>query len=672
MPKKTINMQCNLTEQDAESAGSLWEVSVLVEGKSANGPYYPADVLQKCYERVDGINSYLYQIRDGLFHLPDEFQREHDNTLLGNVIGWFNDSRVDVIDGKTAIISHLYIHKAAKSVRDFFVDCWEHGKQIGFSITALAEFEFKEVAGNVIEWITDLWFMSADPVSHPAVAGAQAIRLLESTKEVRNPIMEELRSELTKLAQLVTPDITVQEDLDRIQAVALVTQIIESLSPNLFPDAPFRDKLVRLRDAIEHERDGEAGELLKNLIALESKDMKTKLESLAILVKDAKWDDAKESISTLLSISEAIDDGDEEYPDLVDTLKKIQMMIQDEEIEAADKALSELIKMIDKDAENPEDTEELPLPPEGNDNEYPLPMPEPELEPEDEYPLPPGNNRGEEEDNLDTVSLEKELDKIMSEEHEKEVATVGESVDVRAGRIKESADVRTARIELERMLETTNLPDKTREKITRALDGKEVSKRAIQEAIRAETQYLRDVGVNLSGVSSASQKAIDAAVDRTSDVLNTEVQGFKTIMAESQQEVVELKQGIEGAFAESQQEVAELKQGIEGALAEYKNLVTSMKEEAEKANTKQLLENLLPLTPLPQSSAKRIREQFDNTTASKEEIKEAIQKEATMANEVLGELTSTVLGFGDDDKVPTNEVEARKSVEDFFGERLGV
>ena len=642
MPKKTINMQCNLTEQDAESVGSLWEVSVLVEGQSANGPYYPADVLQKCYERVDGINSYLYQIRDGLFHLPDEFQREYDNTLLGNVIGWFNDSRVDIVDGKTTIISHLYIHKAAKSVRDFFIDCWEHGKQIGFSITALAEFEFKEVAGNVTEWITDLWFMSADPVSQPAVAGAQAIRLLESTKEVRNPIMEELRSELTKLAQLVTPDITVQEDLDRIQAVALVTQIIESLSPNLFPDAPFRDKLVRLRDAIEHERDGEAGELLKNLIALESKDMKTKLESLAILVKDAKWDDAKESVSALLSVSEAMDDGDEEYPDLVDTLKKIQMMIQDEEIEAADKTLSELIKMLDKDVENPEDIEELPLP----------------LEPEDAYPLPPDNNLGEEENNLDTVSLEKELDRIMSEDvkeqPEKERATVGKSVGVRTEHIKESADVRTTRIELERMLETANLPDKTREKITRDLDGKEVSKRAIQETIRAETQYLHDVGVNLSGIPSETQNAIDAAVDKTSDVLNTEVQGFKTTMAESQQEV------------------AELKQGIEGALAEYKNLVTSMKEEAEKANTKQLLENLLPLTPLPQSSAKRIREQFDNTTASKEEIKEAIQKEATMANEVLGELTSTVLGFGDDDKVPTNEAEARKSVEDFFGERLGV
>jgi len=646
MPKKAIKVQCSSTEKGADPSGSLWEVSVLVEGRSANGPYYPPEVLEACYERVNGINSYLYQLQDGLFHLPEEFQREYDNQLLGNVIGWFSDPRIGVADGKKAIVANLYIHKVAQSVRDFFKECWEHGKQIGFSITALAEYEPRVIADETVEWVTNLWFMSADPVSQPAVAGAQAIRLLESVKEVRKSIMKELQKGLEDLVKRVTPDLQVDE-LDRTKAVALVTQIIESLSPDLFPDAPFREKLVRLRDAIEHERDDEAKTLLDALLVAQEAikpDVKTSLESLQVMVKDSEWDDAKKSVAQLIAVSEAvIGDAKVEIDstELVEMLKKLQLMIEDKELEAAEMMLAALIKTLTDTEEEGED--EPPTPPE---DEYPLPPEIPAVDEEE----PAGESTQDVTDEF--AQLEKELDAILDETSTEEIP-ISKEGGIMAETVRESSPVRTARLELESLLNTAALPDKAKKKIAEAFTGREASKTEMQNAIIAEADYLKAVGVNLDMVPTEVQRAVDTAVQIASQALEAEISKFRQ------------------KVSKSENETKSIQETIQDEISSFKQVVTDIRKEADKARTAKLLETLVPMTPLPKSSVKRVMEQFSGTTATEVEIKEAIQREATMANEVLGELTSTVLGFGSED-VPSTEEEAISSVESFFADRLGV
>jgi len=155
--KTTQTLTCEAKPSDSK-VGKLWEVVPIISGLSANNVYYPADVLEEHYDRINWANSYLYALKDGSFeHLPEDFYLKQDRDYIGNLVGWLENPHVETSGDKTKIIANWYIHKAAKSVREFLLDCWEHGKKITLSVTALVDSSKRVFDGKMVDWVNDIY-----------------------------------------------------------------------------------------------------------------------------------------------------------------------------------------------------------------------------------------------------------------------------------------------------------------------------------------------------------------------------------------------------------------------------------------------------------------------------------------------------------------------------------
>lgn len=247
----------------ADSVGALWKVRVLPEGESLNRwqgfpIYYSKELLKRVAPKLEGVPAYIYQVGEaGLDHLPEGFRKIADS-LIGNMIGWYRNPRVEEKDGRASLVADLYIHSGASHVRKFLKEAWEQGRKLGVSIVADGPVTFKRLGGKMVAWVDDLTFRSADPVSHPAT-GAEFLALLESDRDgiiPREARMEKVSEYLLDLADKIAPDLVAslkeaKTPLAKEEAVALVSSLMETLNVESFPEKNLRDRLQRLRETIE-------------------------------------------------------------------------------------------------------------------------------------------------------------------------------------------------------------------------------------------------------------------------------------------------------------------------------------------------------------------------------------------------------------------------------------
>nr|AGF93102.1 hypothetical protein FLSS-17_0010 [uncultured organism] len=220
---------------ESDQEGKSWKVSLIEEGASSNGyngykRYYPGTLLENIVERFEDIPAYMYQAgEDILDHLPEDARKIGQLNL--NLIGFYENPRLETIEGKKNIVADLKVHDGAESVRELLKDMWNRGKELGVSIVAEGKVEIGKVKGKKYAVMKDIIPESVDPVTNPAT-GARFLELKE--KEVGNLHFE---SELGGLVSSFDPDIEEQlgveinseADLDVEERQIVLDSLIESV-----------------------------------------------------------------------------------------------------------------------------------------------------------------------------------------------------------------------------------------------------------------------------------------------------------------------------------------------------------------------------------------------------------------------------------------------------------
>lgn len=269
------NIPVKLVEES--KSGKVWKVSLLSEGASKNTTngaprYYPEELLREVCERFEGIPAYVYKAgEEGFDHLPAKYQ-EKEGDLLLNKIGWYENPRLETIEGETHIVADLKIHDGAESVSKFLKEAWEKGKRLGASIVADGYAKLKKVQDKTYAVMEDLIPKSVDPVSEPAT-GAKFLELLESEE-----VEMELSEGLVKLAEELKPETlesfdggipeerALQEDEEQLK---FIDKLMESFDAESFQEKLVGNQLGRLREAVFKEQEKKATGILLEMLGEE-------------------------------------------------------------------------------------------------------------------------------------------------------------------------------------------------------------------------------------------------------------------------------------------------------------------------------------------------------------------------------------------------------------------
>lgn len=612
-------IMCSSSQPLEEVNGSRWRICALTAGKSENDAYYPEEVLKNDFQGLEGCNSYIYRLDEGagmvFDHLPQEFLTPFDAPLMGHLIGWFSNPQIEILDEKTAITAELYIHRSAQPARNFFLDCWEHGKEIGFSITALTAYSNRMFDGTPVHWIEKMWFISCDPVSYPAVKGARALKLLESIKkEARKEMDGKVLECLFQIGQKIAPELKATGKT-REASIAFCSHLIETLT-ECFPDSAIKGRLISLREALEKEDDTEAQKILE-LVSSDfevGKTLYAKVEKLRASLEAGQKTQIREAYQLCLADMEKIDDQA-----MMEKLLSLKTLLDSEEWEAAKEYVAGLIDLF-----APETPAEVyPEPAEVVPELAPVTV---EPTPAEAYPLPPI---------VEDIALEMPSIEIKKGS-EPELETPG---------------VRVSRIELESILKSSGLPEAAREKISKSFANAETSRESIQQAVEQENNYLTSLGVFLSGQETDVEKAVKKAVNEVKVAFEKDKKAVN-------QAVNEMKMAFE-------KELTTFRESAENAKTE----MSLFQESVSKTKTQEMVRRLIQESFLPAVCARRIEAMFADKVATEEEVKTAIKAESALTSEVIASIASTVKGFGDSAPV-TDEETARAYVESFFDARL--
>ena len=647
-----VKMRCSSVQPlDDVVLGSRWRICALTAGKSENDAYYPAEVLKNDFAGMKDCNSYIYRLDEGASmvfdHLPAEYLTPFDAPLMGHLIGWFSEPKIETLDGNTAITAELYIHRSAQPVRNFFLDCWEHGKEIGFSITALTAYSNRLFEGEPVHWIEKLWFISCDPVSYPAVKGARALKLLESIKkEARKEMDEKVLDSLFQIGLKIAPELKATGK-NRDAGIAFCSQLMETLSVEGFPDATIKKRLSSLREALEKDNDAEA----QKILALISTDfevgrfLSASVDKLRASIETGQSTSIRKAYQLCLADMDKIDDKA-----MREKLLSLKTLLDGEEWEAAKEYIAGLIEMISKDM-YPETGYPEPAP----EETYPLPPETPPAEVPAEAAIPayavaageivsPVIDATTAVPSVSVTPAQPAPAAVDTERKESE----HKMVTVRAELpVMETPGVRVTRIELESILKGSGLPLPAQEKIKGRILNSEVSREAIQLQVAEEKTYLTSMGFLITdGQETEIEKAVRLATNEVRIAFEKEATQFKTEIA---------------AFRESALQ----------AQAEFKTEMGTLQESSKKTLTQEMVKRIVRESFLPAVCARRVELMFVDKVASEEEVKTAIAAEAALTSEVIASIASTVTGFGDAEPV-TDEATAKNYVEKFFDARLSI
>mgnify|MGYP001106393485 CR=1 FL=1 len=376
-PTECMRHELDITIVEAAPAGARWRVVVLPEGFSKNTwqgfpIYYPAELLHRVAAKLRGVPAYLYQAGSRAFfdHLPEAL-REARGQLVANLIGWFDNPRVNRDkQGRLILEAELYLHKGAKAVREFFRDAWELGKKIGFSIVADGRASIRELDGRTVAYMEDLDFASVDPVTYPAT-DARVVALVESTsqprprgesvrREKRGGAVDRLKELIWDLAQRLNVDLAEAGEFDMPAAIMSVTKLIDVLNQSSPAEALLREGLLEARKAVEAGAIEFAEALLAGLLGkplakepevqpAEAREKPAKgslfdkLEDLHQLIKRGDVEAAEKLIDAVLAGRYPSPYEGTPKGTLFDKLENLQRLIKERDLESAEKLLAAVL-----------------------------------------------------------------------------------------------------------------------------------------------------------------------------------------------------------------------------------------------------------------------------------------------------------------------------------------
>lgn len=258
---------------ESDSKGKKWEVVLIQEGWSANGIYYPIEVLEKAIPLFEGVQASAYEFDGKLYdHLPDPVRNSHGEAVTENIIGFFTNVRVGKIpeSDRRGLLATFVFSGDSAHLQQIMVDAWNEGLKnfLGFSIDAEGKTEPGLREGR--EGLIATEFTSVAEVtlvSHPA-AGGQFTRLAASANQkfrgAKMNLLEILRLFLEGLDS--TPFEGLAEDaFNEAKADEILGTMIEA-STGLTAGI-----LKKLRSMLKNNKVDEALEFIKSLEAKEDK-----------------------------------------------------------------------------------------------------------------------------------------------------------------------------------------------------------------------------------------------------------------------------------------------------------------------------------------------------------------------------------------------------------------
>jgi len=219
--------------------GSVWNVRLIVEGHTASGRYFPADVLREAIPLFEGARSYVNH--------PDENFQGGDRPTE-NLVGWFENVTLKEGDGLYADW-HILAHSGKDYLREQLVELQEANKLdlIGLSLLGLGKNSFKQVDGKTVKYSEAITMVrSVDLVDVPGAGG----KVLEA---IRESDAQKIRSEIMSLETMTAEELkeanpTLYEDMLRMSLAAAEAAKSEGDSkpepepePELKPDEKLRE-----------------------------------------------------------------------------------------------------------------------------------------------------------------------------------------------------------------------------------------------------------------------------------------------------------------------------------------------------------------------------------------------------------------------------------------------
>ena len=256
--------------------GTTWDVVLIQEGWSANGIYYPLDVLTEAIPIFEKVQASAYEFDGKLYdHLPDAIRDRFGDSVVKNIVGWFTEIKPDRIPGsdKQGLLARFHIAENAQWFRQLLSDAWEHDLKnfLGFSIDARGDMnpgirEGRE--GNIATRIQEVDEVTV--VSHPAAGGAlkRLVASATANHKRRTGTMRFLEA-LLELLRRLDPTQLEGKDPSRLtesDVTSMVRKIAEEMDETEFSAAHTKAKLTELLDMVEAGKRKKAVEILEDLL----------------------------------------------------------------------------------------------------------------------------------------------------------------------------------------------------------------------------------------------------------------------------------------------------------------------------------------------------------------------------------------------------------------------
>ncbi len=188
---------------EADPEGKSWVVCLIREGWSANGRYYPADVLERALPLFEQAPIAIYgwhPEQQSLGHLPPQVRSAVPDGLAANIVGWAEGVYGDRDEAgrfEVRATFHCTDGRLAKTL----TEAWNRGKRdlLGFSIDAVGETQpgtAEGRRGHIVRAITAVHETTV--VSNPA-AGGRYLRLVAAIERSPEMNWKLLKSKLREL-----------------------------------------------------------------------------------------------------------------------------------------------------------------------------------------------------------------------------------------------------------------------------------------------------------------------------------------------------------------------------------------------------------------------------------------------------------------------------------------
>lgn len=437
---------------------------------------------------------------------------------------------------------------------------------------------------------------------------------------------------LLELAGKLAPDLIAdvqeaEQELSKDEAIALVTNLIETLNPDSFPEANLKERLNRLRETIEEEDFDSAAEQLSSILLKEEeseeqteeqpsseevqrpvveqgdqspeegvpKDDMEKLEAhfgeetasrLVELLGDAAVDCLPERSSEVRAKEQNI---------LWEKLKSLLELVEKGEKESAVKLLTAILA-----------------------GKYPSPYPYPKPTYGKPYPKPaaaaPAEESGQEGVSEGQYAMEdNEKEDVMEEVRQVDPDEQGIA---RLAEVERRLAVRETQEMLQTLLQEMDdpLPKPVQERLMQAFSQREATEDELREAIEAEREYARSL------VEHREEK--------------------------------------------------HPKSPIEERLEELSQRLTQLEEERKQTELREAVRAQVQEVGLPSPAEQRLMKRlFEGTPKEEltpEKISEAVDQEAKFVDELISTVASQVTGFGEGETLTAQE--SQQVLEGFFAE----